>query len=1532
MRSSIAALTMLALTTGVQADPLVQREFSGRDNRFIEIPGAGFRAMAAGKRISFDAQGMSIDLPGQTNGVQGRSAAASGVARSLSLRPDSRLRYSFENASMSAPQGLHPSPTLYHWLVGEAAQWRKGLRSFGALGYRSVWPGIDAVFQGEPGGLKYQFELAPGADAAQVWLRVEGATDARILPTGALQWSIGNDLFTDDAPLVYQPRGNGRVDVPARYRLEQVDATTWRVGFELGSHDKGLPLVIDPAWTGYSGLVGGNSADQVNAVARDSDGNTYACGVTQSSDLPNAGSSKGGEDAFVVRFDPKGVPMSVTYVGGSEDDACNGLAVDIQNRIHLAGSTESTGFPLLGTDANQRFRRSKSTTDRDAFVMRLAPDGAGILYSGLIGGTGDDQANALALDTLGRVYVTGFTEGKGFPAVNGPQLNHGSGPAQSEMRDAFVARIDASGSGLEYAGYIGGDGGADIGYAIAVDGTGAAYVAGATDSVSGMPSATGLRTQINSRAIDGSDGFVAKIRADGSAFDYFTLLTGSGAGADRALALNLMYDGSLLVGGETGSDNFPADNSGRRQGLGPQIARSTGMDGFVLRLNASGDQVLDATYLGGNGYDSVEGLASDSRNWFATGSTSNGAGFPVKAQSGLSTTPGGKQDGFLVSVATNNPNSWDYAGFLGTSENEAMRSLAATNVQGRTLLSVGGATTTSGTNGLTNPANSALSANESLSNGLVFRIDPFGPPAAMAVLTGSQQSTRIQQPFATPLSVKVTDIDDQPLAGIMVDFNAPAASGPSTTFATRTSVTTNAQGIASLSATANLFAGSYTVTAQAGAASTSFSLTNDKSPQAALTASAALQTLPYASTTTLSTNGGSGAGAISYAVTAGAAYCALTGNTVTATAVGDCTVTATKAGDASYLAATTTVDISVIKAQQPVLTAMATPSTLVAFSTAALSTSGGAGAGAVGFSITDGAAFCSVNGNTLTAEGTGSCTVTATKLGDANYQDTLATTVVTVTPAVQVTLSVQSTPSTLTFGATATLATTGGSGSGAVTYAVTGGAQFCAVTGNQLSAIGAGSCTITATKAGDINHQAISASTTVIVAKAGQTALSVQASPAAISFGGISQLSTTGGSGTGAIGLSVAGPCSIAGSTLTGLGVGTCTVTATKAADADHEEATASTSVTVSQASQVALSVVASPASIPKGDSSTVTVTGGSGSGALTLALTAGAGNCTLFGSTVTGTAVGSCTVTATKAADANHAQATGSVQIAVGKAIQNITFDFSSLRYLSPEALSLANAAGTNSNLPISFSSLTPQTCVVTGTSLRLMRTGDCTLQASQAGDAEYAAATPVNQTFTITLPPHSLSTITGAVGGTTVSAEIAAGSPWVFTPMGTGPAQTAGFIPLQGHIRSPADAPPANLQFPLGLFDFAVHNGAPGSTVSIKLTFPNNLPRNAQYWKYGPTSDNATPHWYHFTGAQFNASDNSVTLTIEDGRNGDDDLDVNAFISDPGGVAVVSAAAGGSPAAIPTLSQWGQWMLAALMLGVAVLAGRRTRMRKLR
>ncbi|CAB5660375.1 Beta-propeller repeat [Delftia tsuruhatensis] len=1510
MRSPIAALALSSFIAGAQADPLVQREFSGRDNRFIEMPGAGFRAMAGGRHIRFDAQGMSIDLPEQAaTAVQSQASGLSATARSLSVRPSSRLRYSFEGGTSSAPQGVRPSATLYHWLVGQASEWRTGLRSYGALGYRGVWPGIDAVFQGEPGGFKYQFELAPGADAAQVWLRVEGATDARILPSGALEWSLGDGHFTDDAPLVYQMRGQARVDVPASYRLERLDASTWRVGFTLGSHDKGLPLVIDPAWTGYSGLVGGNSADQVNAVVRDGDGNTYACGVTRT----NAGGIRRDEDAFVVRFAANGTPQAVTYLGGNADDACNGLAIDFAGRILLAGGTESLDFPLRGADGNGGLRRSKSTQDRDAFVARLASDGASIDYSGLVGGSGDDQANGLAVDWQGRAYVTGFTAGNGFPAVNGPSLTHGGGPAGSEGLDAFVARVDALGTRLEYAGYLGGDGGADIGHAIAVDGNGSAYVVGATDSSAGLPAVGGFRTQTNARDTDASDGFAARISEDGRSLVYFTLLTGAAPGADRALALSLLPGGSLLVGGETESEAFPADNGGARHGAGPQTTRGAGMDGFLLRLGPGGDQVPAATYLGGGGYDSVQAVASDGMAWYATGSTSNGTGFPTRQQSGLSVSPAGKQDGFLARIDAATPASWSYAGFLGTSENDAMRSLHAATVQGWTILSVGGATTTAG-----------------LSDGLVLRIDPFGPPAAMVIQSGSAQSTRIRQPFAQPLSVLVTDVDGQPLSNIVVSFTAPASTGASTTFATTATATTNASGIASLPAVANQFAGSYAVTAVAGSAQATLSLTNDKGTQDTLVASAAQPTLPYGGNTTLGASGGSGTGAVSYAVTAGAASCAIVDNTVTATAVGSCTVTVTKAGDANYLAATTTIDLSVVKAQQPALTATATPGTLPVFGTAALSTSGGAGSGAVGFAITDGAAFCSVNGTTLTAQGTGSCTVTATRLGDANFHDAIAATVVTVTPAAQSPLSVQAAPSTVAYGSTATLGTTGGSGSGAVSYQVTDGAAFCSLAGDQLSATGVGTCTILATKAGDANHQATSASMLFTVTRAAQATLSVQAVPAAIAFGGSSQLGTAGGSGTGSVSYGVSGPCSIVGTTLTGTGVGACTVTATKAADASYEQASATTSVTVSQASQALLSVVATPSSITKGATSTVMASGGSGTGAVTYALTSGAGSCSLAGTTVTGTAVGNCTVTATKAADANHAEATASTQIVVGKSAQSISFVFSSLRYLHPQALSLASAAQASSGLPVSFSSLTSQTCVVAGSSLRMMAQGQCTVRASQAGDAEYAAAAPVDQSFMIELPPHSSGTVQGAIGGVTVTAQIATGSPWVFTPSGTGPSQTAGFIALQGHARSPADAPPAHLRFPLGLFDFTAMNGAPGSAMRVTLTYPDRLPDGAQYWKYGPTTDNPSPHWYRFMGAQF--SNNTVTLTIEDGKHGDDDMDVNAFISDPGGVAVMAAAAGGTPAAIPALSLWGRWLLVVLMAGATALAMRSLRQRRTR
>src|SRR5690606_27570339 len=144
---------------------------------------------------------------------------------------------------------------------------------------------------------------------------------------------------------------------------------------------------------------------------------------------------------------------------------------------------------------------------------------------------------------------------------------------------------------------------------------------------------------------------------------------------------------------------------------------------------------------------------------------------------------------------------------------------------------------------------------------------------------------------------------------------------------------------------------------------------------------------------------------------------------------------------------------------------------------------------------------------------------------------------------------------------------------------------------------------------------------------------------------------------------------------------------------------------------------------------------------------------------------------------------------------------------------------ASSTSMLSVAFASQTPSVCSVTGTALRLLTAGLCTVRASQAGDASYAAAPVVDQSFAITLPAGSTPTITGSSGAGPLIAQLPPGSTWVFAPIGNGPQDSAGFIPLTGHPKSPASAPPASLNFPHGLFDFVAINGTAGTPFSITL-----------------------------------------------------------------------------------------------------------------
>jgi len=242
------------------------------------------------------------------------------------------------------------------------------------------------------------------------------------------------------------------------------------------------------------------------------------------------------------------------------------------------------------------------------------------------------------------------------------------------------------------------------------------------------------------------------------------------------------------------------------------------------------------------------------------------------------------------------------------------------------------------------------------------------------------------------------------------------------------------------------------------------------------------QTIVYLGTSELAATGGSGTGTtITFTVTGGTGTCAIVDSTLTGNGVGTCEVTATKAGDANYLPQTGTVTVTVEQAEQAALVVSATPQTIAYLGTSTLATTGGSGTGAVSYAVTGGTGSCAIVDSTLTGNGVGTCEVTATKAGDANYLPQTGTVTVTVEQAEQAALVVTATPNPVIAGQTSALATTGGSGTGAVTYAVTTGGANCSVTGSTLTALAAGTCTVTATKAADANYLAQTGSVVVTV-------------------------------------------------------------------------------------------------------------------------------------------------------------------------------------------------------------------------------------------------------------------------------------------------------------------------------------------------------------------------------------------------------------------------------------------------------------------
>ena len=260
----------------------------------------------------------------------------------------------------------------------------------------------------------------------------------------------------------------------------------------------------------YSTFLGGNASEfsiDGGAIAVDSDGNAYVGGTTRSPNFPGASTSTiqpifgglvtGRSDGFVVKFNAAGSALLYsTYLGGTTDDAVNGIAIDTARNAYVVGNTDSPNdFPTASP-----LQTFKGGPGFDAFVSKINAAGSALVYSTYLGGSAGEDAYAVAVDGVGNAYVSGWTASSNFPTVAPLQTVAGSG-------DAFISQFNAAGSALVYSTYLGGSTGSEHGHGIALDSLRRAYVTGLTSSTN-FPTVSPFQATFGG---GGTDAFVAKI-------------------------------------------------------------------------------------------------------------------------------------------------------------------------------------------------------------------------------------------------------------------------------------------------------------------------------------------------------------------------------------------------------------------------------------------------------------------------------------------------------------------------------------------------------------------------------------------------------------------------------------------------------------------------------------------------------------------------------------------------------------------------------------------------------------------------------------------------------------------------------------------------------------------------------------------------------------------------------------------------------------------------------------------------------------
>ena len=548
------------------------------------------------------------------------------------------VRMQFVGANPRAQiQGAAELPGKINYLVGNnPAQWHTGVATFGRARVAQLYPGVNLVYYGNQRQLEYDFTIAPGANPGAIKIHFEGVDKISIGAQGELILTVGKGEIRQPAPVIYQMINGARKAVSGGYRL--VNART--VAFAIDQYDHKLPLVIDPILS-FSTYFGGNSSDTAWSVALDTnDGSIYIAGQTLSKQLSSTNKA----------------PFSTTG----------------------AFQTNFAGGSITG----------------DAFVAKFNNTAQSLIYLTYFGGSGDDVAYGIAVDGDGNAYITGATDSTNFPVINtipgGAKIGGTYNQyAKAYLADAFIAKLDASGSNLIYSSYLGG-GNADTAYGIALDSTTNVYVTGFTYSTNFPTTSNAFQNHLAVtnwayQAYYNANAFVAEISASGTNLLYSSYL--GGTNFDQGKGITVDNSNCVYVTGFTASTNFPTTNAiyqsliqtnfnGTNQVVvtnffnGALLNGSTkvtaGYDAFVAKFTPSCTGLVYSTFLGGTNNDEANHIAVDGLgNAYVTGWTvstnfPNTAADVANLHNGLTNNVGASlpvTNAFLTQITWNGTNA-----------------------------------------------------------------------------------------------------------------------------------------------------------------------------------------------------------------------------------------------------------------------------------------------------------------------------------------------------------------------------------------------------------------------------------------------------------------------------------------------------------------------------------------------------------------------------------------------------------------------------------------------------------------------------------------------------------------------------------------------------------------------------------------------------------------------------------------------------------------------------------------------------------